>query len=158
MMQKILSIVVLGLLLSGNAYAKDINLQCIGIEDESLESLFTGREIRVIFNKKIVEINDGKNLLEFKVRSYEQDMVLTKWRGLEKGNTTNNTHVTDWKKWDGIEYKNHLYQIAINRLDGELYQIRSTEPVTSKSMIVDFSKYKTEFVLAYECKTQEQKF
>ena len=158
MMQKILSIVVLGLLLSGNAYAKDINLQCIGIEDESLESLFTGREIRVIFNKKIVEINDGKNLLEFKVRSYEQDMVLTKWRGLEKGNTTYNTHVTDWKKWDHIGYKDHLYQIAINRLDGELYQVRSTEPVTSKSMIVDFSKYKTEFVLAYECKTQEQKF
>ena len=138
MMQKILSIVVLSLLLSGNAYAKDINLQCIGIEDESLESLVTGREIRVIFNKKIVEINDGKNLLEFKVRSYEQDMVLTKWRGLEKGNTTYNTHVTDWKKWDGIEYKDHLYQIAINRLDGELYQIRSTEPETSKSMKVDW--------------------
>ena len=137
-------------------YSKDINLKCI--ENESFESLVTDREIRVIFNKKIVEINDGKNLLEFKVRSYEQDMVLTWWRGLEKGNTTYNTHVKDWKKWDGIEYKDHLYQIAISRLDGELYQIRSTEPETSKSMKLDSNNYKTELVLAYTCKTHEQKF
>jgi hypothetical protein len=157
-MKKLLSILVLGLLLSGSAYSKEINLKCIDIENASLESPLTDKEIRVIFNKKIVEINDGKNLLEFKVRSYEQDMVLTKWRGLEKGNTTYNTHVTDWKKWDHIGYKDHLYQIAINRLDGELYQVRSTEPVTSKSMIVDFSKYKIELVLAYKCKIHEQKF
>ena len=155
-MKKLLSIIIVSLLLTTNVYAKDINLKCI--ENESLESLVTDREIRVIFNKKIVEINDGKNLLEFKVRSYEQDMVLTKWRGLEKGNITYNTHVTDWKKWDGIEYKDHLYQIAINRLDGELYQIRSTEPETSKSMKLDGKNYKIELVLAYKCKTHEQKF
>ena len=153
MKRLLLSILIASMLWCNIGYSKDINLKCI-----ENESFVTDREIRVIFNKKIVEINDGKNLLEFKVRSYEQDMVLTKWRGLEKGNTTYKTHVTDWKKWDRIGYKDHLYQIAINRLDGELYQIRSTEPVTSKSMIVDFSKYKTELVLAYECKTQEQKF
>ena len=156
MKKLLLSILIANMLWCNIGYAKDINLKCI--ENESFESLVTDREIRVIFNKKIVEINDGKNLLEFKVRSYEQDMVLTWWRGLEKGNTTYNTHVKDWKKWDGIEYKDHLYQIAISRLDGELYQIRSTEPETSKSMKLDFSKYKTELVLAYECKTQEQKF
>ena len=157
-MKKILTILIASMLWCNIGYSKDINLKCIDIENESLESLLTDREIHVIFNKKIIEINDGKNLLEFKVSSYKQDMVLTKWRGLEKGNTTYKTHVTDWKKWDRIGYKDHLYQIAINRLDGELYQIRSTEPVTSKSMIVDFSKYKTELVLAYKCKTHEQKF
>jgi len=153
MKRLLLSILIASMLWCNIGYSKDINLKCI-----ENESFVTDREIRVIFNKKIVEINDGKNLLEFKVRSYDQDMVLTKWRGLEKGNTTYNTHVTDWKKWDRIGYKDHLYQIAISRLDGELYQIRSTEPVTSKSMIVDFSKYKTELVLAYKCKTHEQKF
>ena len=153
MKKLLLSILIANMLWCNIGYSKDINLKCI-----ENESFVTDREIRVIFNKKIVEINDGKNLLEFKVRSYEQDMVLTWWRGLEKGNTTYNTHVTDWKKWDGIEYKDHLYQIAISRLDGELYQIRSTEPETSKSMKLDFSKYKTELVLAYKCKTHEQKF
>ena len=155
-MKKILTILIASMLWCNIGYSKDINLKCI--ENESFESLVTDREIRVIFNKKIVEINDGKNLLEFKVRSYEQDMVLTWWRGLEKGNTTYNTHVKDWKKWDGIEYKDHLYQIAISRLDGELYQIRSTEPETSKSMKLDSNNYKTELVLAYTCKTHEQKF
>jgi hypothetical protein len=153
MKRLLLSILIASMLWCNIGYSKDINLKCI-----ENESFVTDREIRVIFNKKIVEINDGKNLLEFKVRSYEQDMVLTWWRGLEKGNTTYNTHVTDWKKWDGIEYKDHLYQIAISRLDGELYQIRSTEPETSKSMKLDFNNYKTELVLAYKCKTHEQKF
>ena len=156
MKKLLLSILIANMLWCNIGYSKDINLKCI--ENESFESLVTDREIRVIFNKKIVEINDGKNLLEFKVRSYEQDMVLTWWRGLEKGNTTYNTHVKDWKKWDGIEYKDHLYQIAISRLDGELYQIRSTEPETSKSMKLDSNNYKTELVLAYTCKTHEQKF
>ena len=153
MKRLLLSILIASMLWCNIGYSKDINLKCI-----ENESFVTDREIRVIFNKKIVEINDGKNLLEFKVRSYEQDMVLTWWRGLEKGNTTYNTHVKDWKKWDGIEYKDHLYQIAISRLDGELYQIRSTEPETSKSMKLDSNNYKTELVLAYTCKTHEQKF
>ena len=134
-MKKILIVLIINLLWCNIGYSKDINLKCIN--EESIDEI---RELRVKFNKKIVEVNDGKNLLEFKVSDYNQEQVLTIWRGLEKGNTSYDTHVINWNKWDNRKYKKYLYKILINRLDGEVYHVRSTEPSTSKTLLENFNK------------------
>ena len=94
-MKKILIVLIINLLWCNIGYSKDINLKCIN--EESIDEI---RELRVKFNKKIVEVNDGKNLLQFKVSDYHQEQVLTIWRGLEKGNTSYDTHVINWNKWE----------------------------------------------------------
>ena len=99
-MKKILIVLIINLLWCNIGYSKDINLKCIN--EESIDEI---RELRIKFNKKIVEVNDGKNLLEFKVNDYNQEQVLTMWRGLEKGNTSYDTHVINWNKWDNKKYK-----------------------------------------------------
>ena len=152
-MKKILIVLIVNLLWCNIGYSKDINLKCIN--EESIDEI---RELRVKFNKKIVEINDGKNLLEFKVNDYNQEQILTKWRGLEKGNTSYDTHVINWNKWDNKKYKKYLYKILINRLDGEVYQVRSTEPSKSKTLLENFDKYEMELAFGYKCKSQEMKF
>ena len=138
---------------SNIGYSKDINLKCIN--EESIDEI---RELRVKFNKKIIEVNDGKNLLEFKVNDYNQEHVLTKWRGLEKENTSYDTHVVNWNKWDNEKYRKHLHKILINRLDGEVYHVRSTEPSSTKSLLENFDKYEMELAFGYKCKSQEMKF
>ena len=152
-MKKILIVLIINLLWCNIGYSKDINLKCIN--EESIDKI---RELRVKFNKKIVEVNDGKNLLEFKVNDYNQEQVLTIWRGLEKGNTSYDTHVINWNKWDNRKYKKYLYKILINRLDGEVYHVRSTEPSTSKTLLENFNKYEMELAFGYKCKSQEMKF
>ena len=152
-MKKILTILIINLLWCNIGYSKDINLKCIN--EESIDEI---RELRVKFNKKIIEVNDGKNLLEFKVNDYNQEHVLTKWRGLEKGNTSYDTHVVNWNKWDNEKYRKHLHKILINRLDGEVYHVRSTEPSSTKSLLENFDKYEMELAFGYKCKSQEMKF
>ena len=152
-MKKILTILIASLVWCNIGYSKNINLKCIN--EESIDEI---RELRVKFNKKIVEVNDGKNLLEFKVSDYNQEQVLTIWRGLEKGNTSYDTHVINWNKWDNSKYKKYLYKILINRLDGEVYHVRSTEPSTSKTLLENFNKYEMELAFGYKCKSQEMKF
>ena len=152
-MKKILIVLIINLLWCNIGYSKDINLKCIN--EESIDEI---RELRVKFNKKIVEVNDGKNLLEFKVSDYNQEQVLTIWRGLEKGNTSYDTYVINWNKWDNSKYKKYLYKILINRLDGEVYHVRSTEPSTSKTLLENFNKYEMELAFGYKCKSQEMKF
>ena len=152
-MKKILTILIASLVWCNIGYSKNINLKCIN--EESIDEI---RELRVKFNKKIVEVNDGKNLLEFKVSDYNQEQVLTIWRGLEKGNTSYDTHVINWNKWDNSKYKKYLYRILINRLDGEVYHVRSTEPSTSKTLLENFNKYEMELAFGYKCKSQEMKF
>ena len=152
-MKKILIVLIINLLWCNIGYSKDINLKCIN--EESIDEI---RELRVKFNKKIVEVNDGKNLLEFKVSDYNQEQVLTIWRGLEKGNTSYDTYVINWNKWDNSKYKKYLYKILINRLDGEVYHVRSTEPSTSKTLLENFDKYEMELAFGYKCKSQDMKF
>ena len=152
-MKKILIVLIINLLWCNIGYSKDINLKCIN--EESIDEI---RELRVKFNKKIVEVNDGKNLLEFKVSDYNQEQVLTIWRGLEKGNTSYDTYVINWNKWDNRKHKKYLYKILINRLDGEVYHVRSTEPSTSKTLLENFDKYEMELAFGYKCKSQEMKF
>ena len=152
-MKKILTILIASLVWCNIGYSKNINLKCIN--EESIDEI---RELRVKFNKKIVEVNDGKNLLEFKVNDYNQEQILTKWRGLEKGNTSYDTYVINWNKWDNSKYKKYLYKILINRLDGEVYHVRSTEPSTSKTLLENFDKYEMELAFGYKCKSQDMKF
>ena len=53
---------------------------------------------------------------------------------------------------------NSAYKILINRLDGEVYHVRSTEPSTSKTLLENFDKYEMELAFGYKCKSQEMKF
>ena len=53
---------------------------------------------------------------------------------------------------DHIKYKDYLYRIAINRLDGELYKVRSKEPWSGQV------KYSNELIGLGICESIEQKF
>ena len=45
-----------------------------------------------------------------------------------KGDTSYDTHVSDWEHWDFVEYKKHLYQIQVDRLEGFVHIMRSVKP------------------------------
>jgi len=134
-------------------FTKNIYLKCVDSPDAVDFGYKSIKELRVVFNKKIIEIFDYENKLEFKVDSYEQDVVTSQWRGLEKGNTSLDTHVKNWDIWDHIKYKDHLYRVGINRLDGEIYKIRSKEPWSGQD-----SKYSVELIGLGICESIEQKF
>ena len=152
LMKKLSLYIFLVLMVCNVGFAKNIYLKCVDSPDAVDFGYKSIEELRVVFNKKIIEIFDGENTLEFKVDSYEQDKVTSQWRGLEKGNTSYDTHVKNWDIWDHIKYKDYLYRIAINRLDGELYKVRSKEPWSGQV------KYSNELIGLGICESIEQKF
>jgi hypothetical protein len=103
-MKKLLGIVVLGLLLSGNAYAEKVNLEC-GDKSNFNDMLY------VKANKKTLEVYQPSsgNKLKFKVQRFDEYAIATVGRGLDKASTSYDTHLTDWDAWDGSFYIKSTY-------------------------------------------------
>ena len=124
-MKKLLGIVVVGLLLSSNAYAEKVKLICQGL----LERI-EGHNFYINFDDKTIDVLQGAygNKLTFKVDVYDEYTVTSHLRSLLKGDTSHDTHVTDWINWDSDKYKHHLYGVVIDRIEGIAGIVRSKKP------------------------------
>ena len=111
-MKKIFPYVFLVLMLSSNAYAKKVKLICQGL----LERI-EGHNFYINFDDKTIDVLQGAygNKLTFKVDVYDEYTVTSHIRSLLKGDTSYDTHVTDWINWDTDEHKYHLYSVSFHR-------------------------------------------
>ena len=144
-MKKLLGIVVMGLLLSSNAYALKLNLECGS----------GGERLYVKINKKTIEIVEPsqRNKIKFKVDYIDDYRIDGMGRGLDKASTSYDTHLRVWDGWDGDEYiKNYIHNIQFERVKGYLGFYRSTEPWTGKK------KYNFERLWELPCKKLDKKF
>tara|TARA_B110000967_G_C18530627_1_gene385645 strand:+ start:37 stop:525 length:489 start_codon:yes stop_codon:yes gene_type:complete len=107
---------------SGGAKVK---LQCKGI----LERL-EGDSIYLNFDEKTIEViqGSGGNKLSFKVKRFDETWIISHLRSLLKGDTSYDTHISDWNEWDTPEHKYHLYQIQIDRIEGLMNIMVSKKP------------------------------
>ena len=104
MMKKLLGIVVMGLLSSGNAYAKNISIKCVGKnQDFSL----------------ILSFEDGGNWLSIKG---DKKVVGTKNTILGEEVVTLNITEDKIKYMEMISSTETFMVIDINRFDGSMYQ------------------------------------
>jgi len=149
-MKKLFStILVLGLMLNGNAYAKTINLECGSQED-------FGNMLYVKIDKKNFEIYQpsSANRVIFKTSRLDDYVINTKPRGLDKASTSYDTHLTHWESWDENKYiKDHIYSIGIERVQGYIGIARSTTPWIEGKKEYDFDVY-----WELPCKTIDKKF
>ena len=124
-MKKFLTVLVLSLLLSSNAYAGKVKLICQGLLEE-----IEGYNFYINFDDKTIDVLQGGygNKLTFKVESITEYEVMSHMRSLLKGDTSYDTHVTDWNGWDSPEGKKHLYAIKIDRIEGMAIIFRSIKP------------------------------
>ena len=124
-MKKLLVIVLLSLLFNSNAYAVKVKLICQGI----LEKV-EGYNFYINFDDKTIDILQGVygNKLTFKVKQIDEYWVISHLRSLLKGDTSYDTHVTDWINWDSDKFKYHLYQVQIDRIEGMAAIMRSKKP------------------------------
>ena len=124
-MKKFLTVLVLSLLLSSNAYAGKVKLICQGM----LEKI-EGHNFYINFDDKTIDVLQGAygNKLTFKVKEYTEYTVQSHLRSLLKGDTSYDTHVTDWINWDTDEHKYHLYAVVIDRIEGIAGIVRSKKP------------------------------
>jgi hypothetical protein len=124
-MKKLLSIIILGLMVCSNSFAEKTKLKCQGVL-EKIEGDF----VYVNFDDKIIEVFQGAggNKLQFNVQKKNEQWVISHMRSVLKGDTEYDTHVTDWEYWDLEEYKKHLYQIQIDRLEGLVHIMRTVKP------------------------------
>ena len=123
-MKKLSLYIFLILMLSTNAHAKT-KLICQGI----LEKI-EGHNFYINFDDKTIDVFQGAygNKLTFKVKEYTDYIVQSHLRSLLKGDTSYDTHVTDWINWDSDEYKYHLYGVVIDRIEGIAGIVRSKKP------------------------------
>ena len=125
LMKKFLTVLVMSLLLSSNAYAGKVKLICQGM----LEKI-EGHNFYINFDDKTIDVIQGAygNKLTFKVKEYTDYLVQSHLRSLLKGDTSYDTHVTDWINWDTDEHKHHLYAVVIDRIEGVAGIVRSKKP------------------------------
>ena len=120
-MKKLLGIVVLGLLLSGNVSAEKIKLKCQGLVGSVFDEY-----MYVNFDNKVIEVvqGSGGNKVNFKIEKYDEHFVESYWRVLEKGKTgmghnyNYSTSISDWNEWYSEELKKSLWGVKIDRMNG----------------------------------------
>ena len=124
-MKKIFLYVFLVLMFCSNSFAEKVKLKCQGVLDK-----IEGDIVYVTFDDKTIEVfqGSGGNKLEFEVQTKNEQWVISHLRSVLKGDTSYDTHVSDWEHWDLPGYKKHLYQIQINRLEGITHIMRSVKP------------------------------
>ena len=145
-MKKLLVIVVLGLLLSSNAYALKLSLEC----GSDVERLY------IKINKKIIEIVEPSkgNKIKFKVDYIDDYKIEGLGRGLDKASTRYDTHLRVWDGWDEDKYiKTHIYTVQFERVYGYLGFYRSTESWTGGG-----KKYKFNRLWELPCTKLDKKF
>ena len=145
-MKKLLGVLVLGLLLSGNAYALKLNLECGTAEDR----LYVKIDRKTI---EIVEPSKG-NKIKFKVDTYDDFTIEAESRGLHKDTTGHDTHLRVWEGWDLDKYRrDHLYTIQFERVKGYFGFYRSTVPWSKNK-----KKYTYNRLWELPCKKLDKKF
>ena len=89
-----------------------------------------GHNFYINFDDKTIDVIQGAygNKLTFKVDVYDEYTVTSHLRSLLKGDTSYDTHVTDWINWDTDEHKYHLYSVQIDRIEGMAAILRSKKP------------------------------
>ena len=124
-MKKLSLYIFLILMVCSNSFAEKTKLKCQGVL-EKIEGDF----VYVNFDDKIIEVFQGAggNKLQFYVQKKNEQWVISHMRSVLKGDTEYDTHVTDWEYWDLEEYKKHLYQIQIDRLEGLVHIMRTVKP------------------------------
>ena len=102
-----------------------VKLKCQGILDR-----IEGDIVYVTFDDHKIEVFQGAggNKVEFKVKTKNEQWIISHLRSVLKGDTSYDTHVSDWEYWDFVEYKKHLYQVQIDRLEGMAIIMRSVKP------------------------------
>jgi len=122
MTKRFLTILVLGLLLSSNAYAEKAKLKCQGLLGQVYDQF-----IYVNFDKNFIEVvqGSGGNKVKFKVNNYDEYFIESYWRVLEKGRTGFNgdnysykTSISDWNEWYSVKLKKSLWGVKIDRMEG----------------------------------------
>ena len=145
-MKKLLGIVVLGFLLSGNAYAEAIKLSCIF--KEAYDSL-NGKSVRItkdnsmyqyISEDNVVNIDTSLKLFDgYKATTWNEDIIESEWS----------------ERIDGKGDKSHMYmdlfkKFTINRITGEyrkeIYTKLKGESKTGPTLII------------YNCSKASKKF
>ena len=122
-MKKLLGIIVLVLLLSGNAYSK-VKLQCQGLVEKVEKDI-----IHVNFDEKFIEIiqGSGGNKVSFEVNTLDKTHVKSCDRPLEKNAKhiiksgevlTYDTFISDWNEWYSADFKDRFWIVYIDRLQG----------------------------------------
>ena len=151
-MKKLLGIVVVSLLLSGNAYAEKAKLKCQGLLGQVYDQF-----IYVNFDKNFIEVvqGSGGNKVKFKVNNYDEYFIESYWRVLEKGRTGFNgdnysykTSISDWNEWYSVKLKKSLWGVKIDRMEG-LVGIGVTLEPYAKGVK---KKYNVEEAYTLECK------
>ena len=151
-MKKLLGIVVLGLLVSGNVYAEKIKLKCQGLVGAVFDEF-----MYVNFNNKIIEVvqGSGGNKVEFEIKSIDEYSVVSWDRLLEKGAKqtiqsgevlTYDTYISDWNEWYGEDFKKHLWFVKVDRLEGYV-----GIGVTKEPYKIGKKKYNVEEAYAMKC-------
>jgi len=125
LMKKLPLYIFLVLMFCNVGFAETVKLKCRGILDTIEEDI-----VYVTFDDHKIEVfqGSGGNKVEFKVKIKNEQWVISHLRSVLKGDTSYDTHVSDWEHWDFVEYKRHLYQIQIDRLDGFVHIMRSVKP------------------------------
>ena len=159
-MKKLLGIIVLGLLLSGNAYAK-VKLQCQGLVEKVEKDI-----IHVNFDEKFIEIiqGSGGNKVSFEVNTVDETHVKSWDRPLEKNAKqviqsgeviTYDTFISDWNEWFSADFKDRLWIVYIDRLQGLVgvghskisYKKRNKKSKKNRKKNIEI-----EWALQWECK------
>ena len=145
-MKKLLGILVLCLSFSTSAYALKIKLICQGPME-----IIEGSNFYINFDDETIDVLQGiyGNKVTFKVDEYDEYTVKAKIRSLYKGDTTYDTHVTDWTNWDSKDYIKHLYGLEINRIKGLAYILRSQKPYKEGKKTYKMESWDN---FGYECK------
>ena len=162
-MKKLLGIIVLGLFLSGNAYAK-VKLQCQGLVEIVEKNI-----IYVNFDEKFIDIiqGSGGNKVSFEVNKIDETRVQSWDRPLEKNAKhiiksgevlTYDTFISNWNEWYSDEFKDRFWVVYIDRLLGEVQVGYSKESYIKSNKDKKYRKkigkkgLNIEWVLQWKCK------
>ena len=124
-MKKLLGILVLGLLWCNVGFAEKTKLICKSLLEE-----VTGNVYNINFDRKTIDVfqGSGGNKLTFEVDRYDDHFIVSHMRILSDHWKGYDTYVTDWNEWASPEWKSHLWQIQINRIEGVAFIVRSKKP------------------------------
>ena len=124
-MKKFFLILFLLIMFHQNVWSMKTKLVCQG----TLEAI-EGTVINVNFDDKEVEVvqGSGGNKVSFIINRFDERIISTKLRSLLKGDTSYDTHISNWDEWDSAQFKYHLYHIQINRITGVAHMMRSKKP------------------------------
>ena len=141
-MKKLLGIVVLGLLLSGNAYSKEMVLKC-----EVIFFFHDGEEITPMANDETIIINpDKKYWKRPNTKKGKEDFLII------KDNLYGNYYVSNYSIVSGgVPYISIGYE-TLNRYDGDLISVDAQIPEIEGKKIQKLSKKRNHFKAFEEIK------